>query len=640
MLVGGRYLLIEPVGEGGMGRVWRGRDQLLDRVVAVKEVLLPPQSSEARADLVARTMREARATARLDHPGVVTVYDVVEHDGAPWIVMRFISGPSLGAEIARLGRLPWQRAAEIGGQVADALAAAHAAGIVHRDLKPDNILLSGRQAIVTDCGIARIIDATTKLTGTGIRVGTVHYMAPELLEGSDAGPPADLWALGATLHTATEGRPPFDAPTLAAIMAAILTRAPEPPQHAGPLRELIGALLAKDPAERPGTQAVISALADAIVSPAHRPRESAAVMPAAVRDAAPEIPRQHPATAGELPDTTSALLQDDQARQLADGAQLLVPDTPPGALSDPAGTASGPDGRALGLDPPAATADRPTMDVVTAGQRIRPAPDPGDAAQPAPHPRRRLLVIALACAILAAAVAVPLVLTMPGAPRTATPPLSGQVTDTFITLPDPSDAGVTSEAFGPGGTLAAGDGNDSTYLWDTTTKKITATLPDPDPANSGDVTSVVFGPGGILAAGDAIGSTYVWDTTTRKITATLPDPANSGFVTSVAFGPGGILAAADSSGSTYLWDTTAKKITATLPYGATVRSVAFGPGGILAAADSNGSVYLWNTTTKKITAILPYGATVRSVAFGPGSTLAAANDNGSVYLWSLQSNNP
>ncbi|MFI9152294.1 bifunctional serine/threonine-protein kinase/ABC transporter substrate-binding protein [Streptomyces sp. NPDC053367] len=267
-LIAGRYQLVERIGQGGMGRVWRGLDQqLFGREVAVKEVLFPPGMDEGdRATLLRRFMSEARAAVTLSHPGIITIHDVAEHHGAPVIVMEFVRGRSLAAAIREQGRLPVRRVAEIGAAVLDALAEAHQARIVHRDIKPDNVLLTKDRVVLTDFGIAHLADATTKLSHSGIVIGTPQYMPPEQLEGKRPTPANDLWALGATLYHAVEGQPPFEADGLHALAVAVFTRPHRTPVHAGPLAPVLEALLTKDSEQRVGAAEAAAMLASVLRS--------------------------------------------------------------------------------------------------------------------------------------------------------------------------------------------------------------------------------------------------------------------------------------------------------------------------------------------------------------------------------------
>src|SRR4051794_28228116 len=250
-VVAGRYALTGVLGRGGMGTVWRATDQVLERQVAIKEVTFSVHlTDEERRILRERTMREARAAGRLDHPHVATVYDVVEEDGRPWLVMEHISARSLQEILEEQGPLPPAAVARIGLDVLEALEAAHEAGIVHRDVKPGNVLVDrGGRACLTDFGIATTT-GDSSLTTQGALIGSPSYMAPERAHGDEPRPPVDLWSLGATLYAGVEGRPPFERGEAMATLMSVVSEHPAPMLRAGPLEPVLLGLLVKDPDQR------------------------------------------------------------------------------------------------------------------------------------------------------------------------------------------------------------------------------------------------------------------------------------------------------------------------------------------------------------------------------------------------------
>jgi eukaryotic-like serine/threonine-protein kinase len=394
--IAGRYLLQERVGTGGMGVVWRAHDERLGREVAVKELYRPANLDQAEADVATlRAMREARITARLHHPHAVPVFDVVDHDGQPYLVMQYFPSRSLADLLAEHGSLEPAEVARIGSEVAAALADAHRLDVVHRDVKPANVLIGDDgTAKISDFGIAHAL-GDASLTSTGMVTGTPAYLAPEAARGEPATPASDVFSLGSTLFAALEGAPPFGtSENPMALLHRVAGGNVLPPQRPGPLTPLLQRMLAKRPQDRP----TMAEVADALREP--------------------------------LPGS------------LEPPAEALVAAPPAVALATAGGPASGDDGGGGGLDalwpPEPAQPDDPTQAL---------GPD-----EPGPRRSRRPLLVLLALLAAAAAVALGLSLlsdrgaapTTAQSPSTAATPSDAAPTFSATPSPTPSRPASTS----------------------------------------------------------------------------------------------------------------------------------------------------------------------------------------------------
>jgi tRNA A-37 threonylcarbamoyl transferase component Bud32 len=367
-VLAGRYRLLHTVGRGGTGEVWAAHDELLGRDVAVKQVAPPQgQPGESATELRTRALREARAAARVGHPCAVTVFDVAEHDGRHWIVMELLPPRTLADELARTGTLTPEAAARIGLDLLDALSSAHAAGVLHRDVKPANVLLTQGRAVLADFGIATL-DGDAPAGEHGLVVGSPAYMAPERARGEAPSPASDLWALGATLYAAVEGRAPFWRQAPLPTLDAVLREDAPPAEHAGPLGALLAALLARDPQARPDAALTRRVLLGVLASPvAAEPVREPVGGTLALPVPAPDV-----AGKGADLDATAAVPRQRRRAPLAMAACAVT-------LLGLGGVV----GRSLGFDTTPLPA-RPQSNVQAALSRPTPAPSPSTPAPTKP----------------------------------------------------------------------------------------------------------------------------------------------------------------------------------------------------------------------------------------------------------------
>jgi WD40 repeat protein len=620
----GSFRLLGRLGEGGMGQVFLAASPG-GRQVAIK-VVHPHHANDQ--EFRRRFSREVAAARQVGGFHTAAVVDADPDANPPWMATAYIPGPSLTGAITQRGTLDEAGVRQLGAGLAEGLAAIHACGLIHRDLKPGNIILADDGPRIIDFGVAKGTDFTA-ITGSQVVIGTPAYMSPEQVTGQELTPRSDVFALGTVLVYAATGHSPFEAPTIMAVIHRILNDPPGLDPLTGDLRDIIGACLAKHPGSRPSAGDLIARL-NPLVSPLNGSRTPAA--PAVPAVPAMPLPQPPPPVAAMGSGLAAA------AQQAAPwSASTATP--PPGprqaaprAARSPAAGRRGYRNPAMLITAIAAAIGLVVLSVLLLERplerlfaSIAPGPGPSGSASPGGttgHHSR----------------------------SASTTSATGSLIAT-LTHPGGSNLRV---AFAPDGTtLAVGSGNSNIYLWNITTKTVTATLADPDKnPNTQAISGVNFTRGGVLAAVDGNGKAYLWNITTKTIIATLTDPVDlhinhdpdSQGITSVAFTPdGSTFATGDVNGNTYLWNAGANKITATLPdptsSGQPNEWVAFTPDGTtLVSVNLDSDAFLWNTTTRKPTPPLssPSGLSFSEAALSPdGTTLAVGDNNGNIYIWNI-----